>query len=277
MSAPRFCQRLGYLMLWVKAQGKENRLPRQYRPSHNASADFEALVRELGSCDGCKHILEVGGGANPFLPLDFVQRHGIEYRVLDISADELAKGPTGYVKLVGDVCDPSLRLPERFDLIFSRMVAEHVRDGEVFHRNIQQLLVPGGVTVHIFPTLYAFPFLINGYFPEWLTSWLLDILQPGIRRKEGRQRKFPAYYSWCRGPSKRQFDRLGRLGYRVERYIGYFGHDGYYRRIKPLYLLNQWLSQMLLRHPLPLLTSYAIVVLRNDGGGPGPGHGPASR
>jgi SAM-dependent methyltransferase len=240
-------------------------LPRvQYSLSDNAPADFEAFVHELASRDGCKRILDVGGGANPLLPLDFIQRHGIEYTVLDISGGELDKAPADYVKALGDICHPSLRLCGRFDLVFSRMVAEHVRDGEAFHRNVQQLLVPKGVAVHIFPTLYALPFLVNRWFSEKLTSRLLDILQPGIRRKEGKQRKFPAYYSWCRGPSKRQLDRLGRLGYRVERYIGYFGHAGYYQRIKPLLLLNQWLQQMLLRHPLPLLTSYAVVVVRRE-------------
>jgi hypothetical protein len=240
-------------------------LPRvQYSLSDNAPADFEAIVRELASRDSCKRILDVGGGANPLLPLDFIQRHGIEYTVLDISADELAKAPADYVKVLGDVCDPSLPLRGRFDLVFSRMVAEHLRDGKAFHRNVQQLLVPRGAAVHIFPTLYALPFLINRWFPEKLTFGLLNILQPGDRREGGKQRKFPAYYSWCRGPSKRQLDKLGQLGYRVEVYVGYFGHGGYYRRIKPLRLLNQWLQQMLLRHPLPLLTSYAVVVLRRE-------------
>jgi SAM-dependent methyltransferase len=228
-----------------------------------AAADFEHLVRTLGSGARGRRVLDVGGGANPFLSLEFVREHGIDYTVLDISSEELGKAPGGYKTIVGDIAG-SAALPGKYDLIFSRMLAEHVVDGEAFHRNVYQLLATGGIAVHYFPTLYALPFLINRWFPERLGYWLLEVLQPGLRKQEGRKAKFPAFYSWCRGPTASQIARLERLGYRVEQYLGFFGHGGYYRRFKPMFLLNQWLSKMLVDHPVAALTSFAVVVLRRD-------------
>ena len=77
--------------------------------------------------------------------------------------------------------------------------------------------------------------------------------------------KFPAYYRWCRGPTRRQRERLESTGFEIERYLGYFGHY-YYDRVKPLERLGDALSRTLVRHPVPGLTAYSLVVLRRRPG-----------
>lgn len=232
-----------------------------YENSNEAWSNSFAYLESLIHNNRIRRVLEVGGGANPTFPLDFVVRHGLEYTVLDISADELAKAPQGYLKVQADITSPTLVLPGGYDLVFSKMLAEHVKCGETFHRNVHRLLVPGGMAFHFFPTLYAPPFVVNRLLPERLAEKVLHLFQSG-RSKEGRHAKFPAYYSWCRGPMSSQIKRFESLGYRLEEYIGFFGHDGYYGKFPRIMKVHRFVSNWLVRHPVPWLTSFAYVTLR---------------
>jgi SAM-dependent methyltransferase len=227
--------------------------------SHEKAWSFFDFVEDLIHRTGVQTVCEVGGGANPALGLEFVRAHGIDYTVVDISEDELTKAPDGYRKLLGDVASPDFVAPARYDLVFSRMVAEHVRRPEQFHRNVYGMLVEGGRALHFFPTLYALPFVLNRLVPDAVSERLLQVVQPG-RGRQGRHGKFPAFYHWCRGPTRRQLERFHGVGFTVEEYIGFFGH-AYFRKLRPLQVIEDWIAASLVRHPVPLLTSYAYVVL----------------
>lgn len=232
-----------------------------YASSEVAWAEFDQLVIELIRDEGARVTCEVGGGANPTLPMAFVERSKLEYVLIDVSEVELAKAPAGYTKVRRDIQEPDPMAEGRYDLVFSKMLAEHVRDGEMFHRNVLQLLRPGGVAIHFFPTLYAPPFVVNRLLPEGLGERVLHLVQSG-RERSGRRGKFPAFYSWCRGPTAAQISRLEGLGYEVVRYTGFFGHSGYYKKSPLLERLHLGLASWLVEHPLPYLTSFAWVVLR---------------
>lgn len=210
---------------------------------------------------GAKRILEVGAGANPLFDEAFLRQHQLQYTALDISATELAKAPDCYHKIVGDICDDKLHIDGQYDFVFSRMLAEHVKDGRGFHQNILRLLAPGGRAFHFFPTLWALPFIVNRLLPEGPSQVILNYLQRD-RHQEGNHAKFPALYSWCRGPTEGQLNRMRGLGYEIEEYIGFFGHRGYYVKIKPLLKFHDGLTRWLLRHPVPHATSYAYATLR---------------
>jgi len=231
-----------------------------YGPSEEAWAAYPAMLQALIREQGFTRMLDIGGGANPTLPAEFIRGQQLEYTLLDISQAELDKAPPEYHKLRLDITGGT---PPRgsggYDLAFSKMLAEHVTQGEKLHQNVFALLKEGGMAVHFFPTLYAFPFVVNRLIPERLAAWLLDKLSPRDKIQQG---KFPAYYSWCRGPRRSAIRRFEQLGYQVAAYHGYFGHVGYYRRVPPLRWFHQALTRWLLRNPAPLFTSYAIVVLR---------------
>lgn len=221
---------------------------------------FLASVIERESCES---VLELGSGANPTLSRAELEARGLRYTTNDRSAGELAKAGPGFETLLLDMATASpAELPrERFDLVFSRMVNEHVEDGERYYRNIFDVLRPGGVTAHCFSTLYALPFVVNRLLPERLASRLLDVVNP--RPDRYQQEKFPARYSWSRGPSTRMIDKLTGLGYEILEYRGYFGHPYYDRTaLRPLRALEQAKAAWLCRHPIPALTSYAVVILR---------------
>ena len=114
----------------------------------------------------------------------------------------------------------------------------------------------GGYAVHFFPTLWALPFVLNCVLAERLAKPVLLSIRP-----QHAHSKFPAYYRWCRGPTRRQRERLESVGFQVERYDGYFGHS-YYGAVGPLQAAENALAHALVRHPVPALTAYALVVLR---------------
>lgn len=208
-----------------------------------------------------KKVLEIGGGAKPSIPISDLGPLGIaEYTVLDISEEELAKAPPEYKKVCADICSENLPLEGQYDLIFSRMLAEHVRVPETFHQNIFKLLAPGGRAFHFFATMFSPIYLLNRMMPEWATEKLVFFADPK-RTKGGHNDKFPAYYRWCYGPVNWQTRRFQRLGYEVETYKGFFGH-GYYNKLPGLRQIHERITTMLLRHPIPYFTTVAYLVLR---------------
>jgi hypothetical protein len=230
-------------------------------PGTSGPGFFESLVSQYD----CRRILEIGSGANPTLPPDYVQANGLSYVTSDASPEELEKADSIFERLVLDLSvdaiDPALL--GTFDCILSRMVSEHIRDGRQYHDNLYKMLRPGGISVHCFSTLWSVPFLLNRVLPETLTSRLLDIFHP---RDRHRHEKFKAYYSWSRGPSRGMIRRFEALGFEVLQYTGYFGHPYYFARIPWLHRLEMQKSRLLLKHPIPALCSYATIVLRKRQG-----------
>ncbi|HSW12143.1 MAG TPA: methyltransferase domain-containing protein [Solimonas sp.] len=225
----------------------------------DAFAGFQPRLMDCLETLRPQTVCEIGGGARPSVGLDTVQRLGLRYVVLDISREQLDLAPAGYDKRVCDISARNPYLEPGYDFMFSRMLAEHVADGAQFHRNVFQLLRPGGVALHFMPSLYATPFLANRLLPQGLSTALWQ----AIRRRDSA--KFPARYSWCCGPTDHMRARFEDLGYEILEYRGFYGH-GYYRRLPPLHGLVQRIARLLLAHPQPLLASYVWLMLRKPGG-----------
>ncbi|TWT79207.1 Methyltransferase domain protein [Planctomycetes bacterium CA13] len=216
---------------------------------------LESLIESIQPRTVC----DIGGGRNPQLGLDYVQKHQLDYSVLDIAQQELDNAPPEYKKICADVGSREFEIDETFDFVFSRMVAEHIQDGEQFHRNIFDMLKPGGVAYHFFPTLYSVPFTVNRLIPEWLSDPILNLVAP--RHDMVQFGKFPAYYSWTRGPTHRQLARFDSVGFEVIRYAAGFGHN-YYKRLPLVRTAGQSLGRFLLKHPNYWFCSFVFTVLR---------------
>jgi SAM-dependent methyltransferase len=228
---------------------------------------YEDLLVDLAQREGAKDVAELGGGANPIVADSTRWGFARERVVLDISANELAKGAGEVETRVADLCEPIEDGHSQFDLVFSKMLCEHIPDPVTFHKNCFELLRPGGLAVHFFPTFHTTPILVNWLIPEKQARLLVQALQPW-RRDDPKQGKFPAYYRWCTGPSRRAARRYHSVGFEVEQTNATFGH-GYYKRIPPLHALELLKMKFLHRHPVPYLTSFVVVILRK----PAIGHG----
>jgi 2-polyprenyl-3-methyl-5-hydroxy-6-metoxy-1,4-benzoquinol methylase len=241
------------------------RRPFSLGPNEYAHLDFTRRLRErLAALDGGR-VCELGGGANPSVELDFLREHRLQCLVVDVSQSELDKAPSGYATLVADVSSPSFAAgdhSEAYDLVFSRVLAEHVTDARQFHANVRALLRPGGVAMHFFPTLWWPPFVVNRVLPEALAERVLLMSQPW-REKSGKTGKFPAYYQWCRGPTESQLSRLTSAGFTVEHCVAYFGEPTHTPG-RALRKLNDVWTDYMMRNPNYLFTSYAAYSLRAE-------------
>lgn len=230
-----------------------------YRPTPGDDG-LAAMVAGLAQETSARTLCDLGGGANPLLPADLIAERGVRYIVVDRAPEQLNRAPDTYEKVVADLSTPNLPPPVRCDLAFSRYLMEHVADPRAFHQNVHAMLCDGGRAVHLFPTLYSLPFVVNRLIPERLSEPLLPLFLPG-RERGGLHAKFPAYYRKCRGPTPWQIRWFEGQGFVVEEYVGFFGHP-YFGRIPGFRAAKGRLVPALIRFPVPLLTSFALVVLR---------------
>jgi SAM-dependent methyltransferase len=221
---------------------------------------YPSTLVELAKGQGATAVAELGGGARPVLGDEGSWSFVANRVIYDVEAGELDKATDRVDKREADLCQPLHDDAGCYDLVFSKMLCEHLPDPEVFHRNCFHLLRPGGISVHFFPTLYASPFLLNRIIPERTARRLLRLLQPG-RLDDPKTRKFPAYYRWCHGPTRRSMERFEAIGFQVEEWRTGFGHD-YYKRVAPLQALETAKARALVRHPVRHLSAYAVTILR---------------
>lgn len=228
--------------------------------STNHKSYFESFFNQHAP----KAVLEIGSGANPTLTPEYVNENGISYVTNDVDARELEKADPAFQRLVLDlsVQVENSELAGKFDCVFSRMVNEHVSDGEQYHRNIYNMLKPGGISAHCFSTLWNFPLAANRFLSESISAILLQLYSPHDKYKSG---KFKAHYSWSRGPSRKMINRFEGIGFEVLSYTGYFGHN-YYRTIPFLHRLEMRKAEALLKHPIPMFCAYSTLILRKPNG-----------
>jgi SAM-dependent methyltransferase len=226
--------------------------------SRLASQNFGRVVRGLCEAYDNPDLLEIGGGAKPLFRPGSWPDNVASYTINDISQEELDKAPAEYNKACFDICDPVEGLEGRFDVIFSKFVAEHVKDGRKMHSNVYRMLRPGGVAFHLFPTLYALPFFINWLIPEHVSRGVVFLLNP-VRRDN--KRKFPAYYSWCAGSNEHIRIQILSVGYADVKIERFYGHT-YLSRIPLLSSVEAaWVSAVK-KAEMTRLGSYAYVFAR---------------
>ncbi len=234
----------------------------------NYPCDEGQIVLALGGATGnLKKVADIGGGAQPLLNRARVKENGLECTLLDISQAELDKAPDYYIKTRVDLNAPldefcALVGKERYDLMFSHDLLEHVKQPVRVHSNICAALKPGGLAVHFYPSGACLPLLINRLFPERITRPLLRVAQPH-RDLDGRQGKFPAFYAMCGPPSKALHSQFERLGFNVIHHIGYIGHD-YYKRVPLAREIEHSLRPFLCYAGIPMVSRSILVLQRRS-------------
>lgn len=212
--------------------------------------ELNALVSGYPDAD----VLELGGGRRPSFELQDMPSNLRSYTVNDISEHELSQLPQGYDKACFDVSGDASAFQGRYDVVFSRFLAEHVPDGPAMHRNVHQVLKPGGVAFHLIPTLFATPFVINKLLPERLAAKALDVFSP----RRAISPKFPAYYSACRGNTpgmRKMFDDIGYSRVEITNFYGHF----YYENIPVLREAQDWFAKLAEDNEWPWASAYAYI------------------
>jgi len=224
--------------------------------------NYKRVVRGLAGLSANRSLLEVGGGRDPLFERGELAELGGALTVNDISPRELAALPQGYrtacFDVAGDIA-PVKHLRGSFDLAFSRMVFEHVADGERAWANLYELLAPGGVALAFVPTLYSLPFVINKLLPDRLASAIVKRLYPN--RTDDEDPVFPARYSWCFADEHRLGAMLAKLGYREIVVLPFYGHE-YYVRFPLLREANDWFTGLARRHDWRTIATHAYIAAR---------------
>ncbi len=205
-----------------------------------------------------KDILEIGAGRSPMLDEGEYEKTA-SYTINDISEHELALAPDKFDKIV---CDFSSDIPKseqnKYDLIFSSMVLEHVRSGSRFFDNTYVALKPGGIAIHLHPTLYSLPMVVNYLFPERLTKAVLIAFRP--HRTDDNTPKFPSRYSYCYS-TKSQENRLKAKGFSKVAIMPFWRHT-YYEKIPPLEAIRKKVEKVAGNRDWRFLTANAITMVQ---------------
>jgi SAM-dependent methyltransferase len=150
------------------------------------AAALPALVRGAA-------ILDVGSGRHPILP-PHARPEGARYVGLDISEEELdAAGPDAYDDVVvADIVERSPGLADRFDLVLSWQVLEHVDSIDRALDNIRAYVHPGGRFVALLSGSYSVFALLARAIPYPVANRLME----GLMDVEAGE-KFPTRYDRC--------------------------------------------------------------------------------
>lgn len=225
--------------------------------------NFHATVVHLAKRLRATRILEIGGGRSPMFSGEEITELGVDYVVNDRVQRELDKAPPFGSKARFDIAGAATELPNDLlctvDLVFSKMVFEHVSDAISAYTNIHALLRPNGVGLNFHPVLYSPPFIINRILPEHLSNRLVNLIQNNLRSDDGVP-KFPARYDYCViRPAVRS--RIGSIGFSEVCQIPFFGHS-YLNNIPVIRELERSLHTLAAKMDLQLLASFAYTIVR---------------
>lgn len=171
-------------------------------------------------------ILDVGSGARPVVPPES-RPQGCHYAGLDVSGDELDRaGPSAYdERIVADIGQASARLQDRFDLVISWQVLEHVESMRAALDAQHRALVDGGRMVAMVSGSLGVYAVLARIIPYRVSTAIQERLL-GIDGAD----KFPTRYDSCR--ASRLSALLKEGGWRSHE-IAPFYKGGVYFRFSP--------------------------------------------
>jgi SAM-dependent methyltransferase len=227
-----------------------------------AIVNYKRTVEEFCKLFAARRLIEIGGGRDPLFGLSDIETLGVEMTVNDISSGELAVLPSGYRTACFDVAGDISKVADlrnSFDFAFSRMVFEHVADGQRAWANLYELLAPGGVALAHIPTLYSVPFVLNRLLPDKFSARIVKRLYPN--RTDDEDPVFPARYSWCFAQDRRMRKMLSAIGYR-DIVVQPFYRHGYYNRFPVIRDVHRWFCDIARRHDWRTIASFAYIAVR---------------
>jgi SAM-dependent methyltransferase len=199
------------------------------------------------------HVLDVGSGRRPCVPGELRPR-GAFYVGLDVSGDELAAAGGGSYddRVVADVAGPvQLGLVDRFDLVVSFQVLEHVRPLDRALDNMRAYLRPGGRMIVQMSGAFT-PFSLLGRVVPHGAK--VRVLERFLDRDPVKV--FPAHYDRCWASALRHLtaDSWGEV-----EVVPLHRGAAYLHFSKPLRAAYLVYERSLARHGLDDLAAYYIV------------------
>ncbi len=216
--------------------------------------DYQETIESL-VFNGIK-ICEIGPSGQPTIKSSIIKERGLDYTIIDIETSHWNEYNPEVKKYNIDLQkDFDSSLDNKFDLVISQMVLEHIEYPESFHKAIYRLLNKSGSAVHLYANPFSVSAVMNRLLPEMVGEFILKLIN---NRDLNKNHKYPAYYRWCFTPSKKARVRLQSLGYSLEKHIGYPGHN-YLQSVPVLNLLEKLYSKILSFLRLNLLSTLSLL------------------
>lgn len=206
-----------------------------------------------------KSVLEIGAGRYPIFTAQEIRENNISYVANDIMESELDLVPFDVEKAVFDITgDIPIEFLGKFDFIFSKMVQEHVSDGERFYKNIHKLLSDNSLSLNFFPTLYHPIFIMNYVLPDKISRIILQKFHPN-RNIQGIP-KFPAHYHYCFSVD-RQVEKLRRCGFQDVWIIPFYGQS-YLKKVHFISSVADVMDEFFRNNDIRLFSSFAYSIVK---------------
>lgn len=199
-------------------------------------------LKELTNRDSA--VLEIGSGSGKgmqntlYPPVADIVGIDLDERVLENPYLSTAKHTSAY-------CIAEEFKGQKFDVIYSNMVAEHIDDGLAFIDSQARLLAPGGVILHSTVSRYYWVSMINKFTPIVVKNWLIKNIGSGREADD----IFPTHYRLNSTAAIRKICAKTGLEYRILRQDE---PPGYVRRSLILMLIYTAIHKPLQKcfHPL---------------------------
>lgn len=176
------------------------------------------VVNEQGSCA----VLEVGGIDRPLLK----RSKEIRYDGLDIEYKER------YGHIYDNFIVQSIEEPirNRYDLIVSKALLEHVQDNDASVTQMYEALRTGGYAIHYLPSKYhPYSLVLRLVGSKW-QSRLIKALRPWAVDITG----YPVFFDKC---SPKEMNKLFKCkGFECVKTISFFRANDYFRFFFPCYI-----------------------------------------
>ncbi|OOG67955.1 methyltransferase domain-containing protein [Algoriphagus sp. A40] len=192
-------------------------------------------------------VLEIGGTGRPIFRKDDIGDYiGLD---IDTSFDFKEK----YHKYFAQSCEEENE-NLKADMIFSKYLLEHVPNNSKTFKNIEDWLIPGGKSVHIFP-LGFHPFsLANKLAGNKFAKKLIPILRPGTEAITG----YPAFYNLCNSWDLHKVASNSKLKYKVKYF---FGAEDYFAFFLPLSISVYFFNRFCHLFRLNIFASNAVLII----------------
>jgi SAM-dependent methyltransferase len=203
----------------------------------------DKIVNERSFCS----VLEVGGTDRPLLN----RSSKFRYDGLDIEYKAQCE------KIYDNFYVQSIEQPieNKYDLILSMTLLEHVKNNDVCFRQIYSALKPGGYSIHYFPSKYhPYSILLRLIDPKWQNK-LIRILRPWAVSVTG----YPAFFDKCCPGDMRILCK--QCGFQNIRIIPFFRANDYFRFCFPCYIAITFWENICRRFELEQLCSGLVIVM----------------
>lgn len=162
------------------------------------TSNIENERQKICACSNQLKILEVGGIDRPVL------KKGLAYSYDGIDVDHTMECNKIYDNFYQQSIEE--KLPNKYDVIFSKLVLEHVKDNFRSWSNMYNSLNESGVCLHLLPAgLHPFS-IINRFIGNFLQQKLIPYLRP-----DAKNTGYKAYYHCCTSISLKMIAEKNRF------------------------------------------------------------------